>query len=251
MKYLLSLLAVTVALPAFAQENATQALLKRLPTLPFHEESVGSPGAKDAPKTEGKGAFVGSALLVDAAFTAQYENTPPSAPFMVAVPKSDDVTVIPGSKKNGATELVKIASTTPDKQPIEILHLMDFRVPMQAEPGDRLKACFHLLVTQGLPAVTKGYDDAKYIAAYATKVGTYDAVCVHAHMTKPKTGEHYAVKLVGILHPKQAGGVMAFLMANTKLSEVKQPSDLTSKGMGLQIIHSLRFVEATKTPAKP
>jgi hypothetical protein len=138
-----------------------------------------------------------------------------------------------------------------DKKPVEILRLMDLKVPMQPVPGDRLKACAHLLVTQGLPTVTKGYAEAKYLEAYATKIGTYDAVVLHAHMKAPETGDHFAVKLVGVLHPKQAGSVMAFLMANTKVSEIKNPRDLASKGIGLQIIHSIRFVESTKAPAKP
>ena len=68
-------------------------------------------------------------------------------------------------------------------------------------------------------------------------------------MTKP-TGEHYVLKLAGILHPTQKGGVLASLMADTKLSEIKRPEDLSSKGLGLVILHSIKFVEA-KTVAKP
>ncbi|HSH96470.1 MAG TPA: hypothetical protein VK968_20140 [Roseimicrobium sp.] len=240
---------VSAQTPAKSTPPATtQAFIKRLPTLPFREEVLSSTGT-----TAGrlKGDLVGAPLLVDADFAAKYENTPPSAPFMVAIPKSEDVTVVPGAKADSALEFVKIGYATPDKQAIEILRLFDFKVPMQTDPGDRLKACAHLLVTQGLVTVTKGYADAKYLEAYATKIATYDAVCLHAHMKNPKTGEHYAVKLVGVLHPKQPGGVMAFLMANTKLSDVKNPPDLASKGLGLQMIHSIRFIETTKTPAKP
>lgn len=254
MKYPLFLLSTVATLSASAQESLTkdigkatprpvpantQDFLKRLPALTFRQELA------DA------ALISGNALLVDAEFTAKYENTPPSAPFMVSIPKSEDVAVVPGGKKSGSPEFVKIGTATADKHAIEILRFMDLKVPLQPDPGDRLKACAHLLVTQGLPTVTKGYEEAKYLEAYATKVGTYDAVVLHAHMKTPKTGEHYAVKLVGILHPKQAGSVMAFLMASTKLSEIKNPRDLASKGIGLQIIHSLRFVETTKAPAKP
>ena len=69
-------------------------------------------------------------------------------------------------------------------------------------------------------------------------------------MTSPKSGEHYAVKLVGILHPSHPGGVLAFLMADTKLSDIKDPADLASKGIGA-IIHSLRFVDPPKGAVKP
>jgi hypothetical protein len=271
MKNPLFLLVALVASSAFAQDSltkdigkattprpvpaTTQDFIKRLPPLTFREEKVAKTGTPDlsplAPKTDGKPLFSGTPLLVDAEFTAKYENTPPSAPFMVSIPANQDIAVVPGGKKSGSPEFVKFATATTGKQAIEILRLMDLKVPLQLEPGDRLKACAHLLVTQGLPTVTKGYMEAKYLEAYATKVGTYDAVVLHAHMKVPKTGEHYAVKLVGVLHPKQAGAVMAFLMANTKLSEVKNPRDLASKGIGLQIIQSIRFVEVTKTPAKP
>jgi len=45
-------------------------------------------------------------------------------------------------------------------------------------------------------------------------------------------------------------GVLASLMADTKLREIKRPEDLSSKGLGLVILHSIKFVEA-KTIAKP
>lgn len=62
-------------------------------------------------------------------------------------------------------------------------------------------------------------------------------------MTKPESGEHYAVKLTGILHPAHDGCVFAFLMADTQLSEIKNPRDLSSKGPGLRISHSLKFLD--------
>lgn len=271
MKHPLFFLAALTAFPALAQDSltkdlgkamtprpapaTTQDFIKRLPPLTFREEKPGKSAAPDpsplAPKTDGKSLPSGTPLLIDAEFTTKYEHTPPSAPFMVSIPSNQDVAVSPGGKKSGAPEFVRFATATTDKKAVEILRLLDLKVPMQPEPSDRLKACAHLLVTQGLPTVTKGYEEAKYLEAYATKIGTYDAVVLHAHMKTPKTGEHYAVKLVGVLHPRQPGAVMAFLMASTKLSEIKNPSDLSSKGIGLQIIHSIRFVESTKASAKP
>ena len=52
------------------------------------------------------------------------------------------------------------------------------------------------------------------------------------------------------MYPTQKGGVLASRMADTKLSEIKRPEDLSSKGLGLVILHSIKFVEA-KTVAKP
>ena len=154
-------------------------------------------------------------------------------------------------KSTGNPELVKFTTATEDKKVIEILRFTDLTVPVLPDPADRLKICADLLKSQGLAGTTKGYEKVAFLEAYATKVGPADAVCVHAHMTKPGSGEHYAVKLVGILQPGKEGGVMAFLMANTDLSEVKNPPDLASKGTGLKIIHSLRFIDAPKAGAKP
>lgn len=254
MKHLACLLAVLSALPGFTQEPSPQEFLKKLPPLPFKEESVGdfkTPGAPTIPGIVVKGLVVGIPLTVDEAFTAKNENNPPSAPFKVVVPKDKDVLVLGGGKKAGAPELVKFTTASPDKKAIEILRLTNLTIPLQADPADRLKLCAHLLQTQGLAGASKGYDKVSFLEAYATKIGGSDAACIHAHMTRAKTGEHSAVKLVGILHPSQPGGVMAFLMANTKLSEIKDPKDLGSKGTGLAIIHSLKFLDAPKGGAKP
>jgi hypothetical protein len=42
---------------------------------------------------------------------------------------------------------------------------------------------------------------------------------------------------------------MALLMADKNLSEVKTAEDLESKGFGMKIIHSLKFLD--DGPAKP
>jgi hypothetical protein len=39
------------------------------------------------------------------------------------------------------------------------------------------------------------------------------------------------------------GGGFASVVADTKLSEVKKPEDLSSKGLALGILHSMRFVD--------
>jgi hypothetical protein len=69
-----------------------------------------------------------------------------------------------------------------------------------------------------------------------------DAVCVLAQATAA-TGEAYAVKLAGIMHPTLSVGVLASVVADMKLSEVKKPEDFSSKGLALGILHSMRFVD--------
>lgn len=237
---LLVVLVVLAAMPSLAQQPDQADTLSKLPPLPFREESV---GAFSAPGVKVKGFVAGTVLTIDQAFTAKHENTPPSAPFKLVVP-TGNVLFLPGGKKTGAPELVRFSTGTEDKRAVEILRFTNLTVPVRLDAADRLKLCAHLLRTQGLANASRDYENVRFLEAYATRIGGNDAASVHAHMTKPGTGEHYAVKLVGIMHPRHNGGVLAFLMADTKLSEVKGPEDLASKGVGLTIIHSLRFIDA-------
>ena len=237
MKRLISLLVVLAAVPANAEETLPETLKKML--LPFKEELV------SAVVSQVKGVVV----AVDEAFALQNENTAPDAPFTIIVPTGKNLIFLPGGKKTGATELIQLSTAAPDKHCIESLRLGSLSVPLQPDPADRLKLCAETLKTQALTLATKDYKEVRLIETYATKIGGNDAVCLHAQMMKP-TGEHYVLKLAGILHPTQKGGVLASLMADTKLSEIKRPEDLSSKGLGLVILHSIKFVEA-KTVAKP
>jgi hypothetical protein len=249
---------VIIASPAFAAPEPQKpeaaagqqasADWKQLPPLPFKKESIGD---FSAPGIRVQGFYSGTPLTVDEAFTTLHENTPPSAAFTVTVPKDKEIFFTPGGKKSGIPELAKLIVATPDKRAIEILRFANLTVPLQPDPADRLKLCAHLLQTQALAGASKGYEKVAFLEAYATKIGGNDAACVHAHMTSAKSGEHYAVKLVGILHPGQPGSVLAFLMADTALSDIKDPADLGSKGTGLAILHSLRFNDPPKTGAKP
>lgn len=249
MKHLYLFLLIVAVLPLSAEDAELQEALKKMPPIPLKQESVAD---VKAPSFALNGGFIGTPLTVDAAFTTKYEHTPPVAPFKVVVPRTPEVLVLPGGKKSaGNSELVKFSTGTKDKRAIEILRLTDLKVPMQSDPADRLKLCAELLKTQGLPGTTNGYEKVAFIESYAMKIGDADAVCVHAHMTKPGSGEHYAVKLVGILHPGKEGGVLAFLMADTERSEIRNPPDLSSKGTGLKIIHSLRFIDAPAGGKKP
>jgi hypothetical protein len=242
MKTLLVLLSPALALAAFADEQPDP---KKLPPLPFKEEKLES---FRAPGIKVEGFYSGSLVTVDEAFTTKYEHAPPETPFSVVYDSKDKniYSLAGGKKMGGVPELLRFSLATEDKKAIEIVRFTDLTVARQQDNTDRLKLCAWLLNTQGVKMATRGYQDPKYIETYATKIGGNDAVCVHGHMTKPDTGEHYALKLVGILHPKTNGGVLASLMANTDLSEIKKPEDLSSKGVSLRIIHSLRFVDAAK-----
>jgi len=250
MKILHLTICLAAALPALAQSEDPQEAIKKLPPLPFKEEAVGNFSMKGVPpvvpNVEVKGFTMGTLFTVDAAFTTQHENNPPSAPFTLVLPKGADLFVAPGGKKTGNPELVKFTTATADKQAVEILRFTNLTIPLQATPEERLKLCAYLLQKQALPGATKGYEKVMFLEIYATKIGGNDAACLHAHMLSPKTGDHFAVKLVGILHPTQPGSVLAFLMANTKLSEIKDPKDLGAKGTGVKIIHSLKFLDAGK-----
>jgi hypothetical protein len=207
--------------------------------LPFKEEKVGNYQLGPA-KVEG--AFAGTPITVDEAFTTKHENGPPSAAFTVIAPKGEDVRFLPGGKKTGAPELMKLTLPNADAtKAVEILRFVNLTVPMGSKEA-RNQIVANLLKTKVFPMVTQGYEQAKTLDLYATKVGVYDAVSMHLEMTKPGSGEVYLVKSIAILHPTQPGSVMAMLMADNKLSEIKTAADLQSKGFSMKIIHSLKFL---------
>ncbi len=235
------LLGLALASPCLAQDpSPAPASPDTLPPLPFKEESVGN--LNPMPGVEITGLVVGTKITVDEAFAKEHENNPPSAPFVVTIPKGKGIDARAGGRKYGVPELLALGTKAPDGQAMEIIRFSSLRAPLEKDPADRLKLIAQLLVSKVLQSVTKGYDEARFLEAYATKVGGNDAVCVCAHMKKPESGEHYAVKLVAIPHPSQPGGVLAFWMADTARSEVKSPEDLASKGLGSEIIHSVRFL---------
>ena len=236
MKRSISFLVVLAAMPLFAQEPDLEAL-KKLAPLPFKQESVTL--------------LPGVVMAIDEAFAAQNENKAPDVPFTIIVPTGKNLSFLPGGKKTGIAELVQLGTALPDKRVIEQLRLAGFSVPLLPDPADRLKLCAQMLKIHGQTLATKDFKDLRFVDTYATKIGGYDAVCLHGQMTKVPGNEQYAVKLAGILHPTQKGGVLAFLMADTKLSPVKKPEELGAKGLGLTIIHSVKFIEAVKTAAKP
>ena len=236
MKRSISFLLILAAMPSLAQEPDLEAL-KKLPALPFKQESVV--------------VLPGVVMAIDEAFAAQNENKAPDAPFTIIVPTGKNLSFLPGGKKTGNPELVQLGTALPDKRSIELLRLAGLSVPILQDPADRLKLCAQMLKAQGQTMVTKDFKDLRFLDTYATKIGGYDAVCLHGLMTRVAGNDQYAVKLAGILHPTQKGGVLASLMADTKLSLIKKPEELGAKGIALTIIHSVKFIEPVKTAAKP
>lgn len=237
MKRLLTLLVLSAAVRSLAQEEIALEALKKMPPLASREES----GIASV--------LAGVVVAIDEAFASKNENEPPKAPFTIVVPTGKGLSFLPGGKKSGNPELLKLFKATADKHNIEMLRLASLVVPLNPELADRLKLCAHLLKTQALPVLAKEYKDVRVLDSYATKISGNDAVCILAQATAT-TGEVYAVKLAGILHPTLNAAVLASVVADTKLSEVKKPEDLSSKGLSLAILHSVRFVDP-KPAAKP
>lgn len=230
MKRLLTLLVLSATVRSLAQEEIAPEALKKMPPLASREES----GIANA--------LTGVVVAIDEAFASQNGNEPPKAPFTIVVPTGKGLSFLPGGKKSGNPELVRLFKATADKRNIEMLRLASLIVPLNPDLADRLKICAHLLKTQALPVLAKEYKDVRVLDSYATKISGYDAVCILAQATAA-TGEVYAVKLAGIMHPTLGAGVLASVVADMKLSEVKKPEDLSSKGLALGILHSMRFVD--------
>lgn len=207
--------------------------------LPFKPENVGN---VQGPGFKAEGVFIGTPLQIDADFAAQHGIPPLNAPFKVTVPKDKNLFFLPGGKKTGTPELARLTLATEDKKAVEILRFVTLTVPLQPTLQERLVVCANLLKSKALPQIVKGYEQAQLLDLYTTKVHGHDAVCLLAEMIKPGTGEAYWVKTTGILPGESEHGIMAFLMADKKLSVIKSPQDLTSKGFGLRVIHSLEFL---------
>jgi len=230
MRRLLALFVLSAAVRSLAQEEIAPEALKKMPPLALREESGVA------------AALTGVVVAIDEAFASQNGNEPPKAPFTIVVPTGKGLSFLPGGKKSGNPELLRLFKATADKRNIEMLRLASLIVPLNPDLADRLKICAHLLKTQALPVLAKEYKDVRVLDSYATKISGNDAVCILAQATAA-TGEVYAVKLAGILHPTLNAGVLASVVADMKLSEVKRPEDLSSKGLALGILHSMRFVD--------
>jgi hypothetical protein len=230
MRRLLALFVLSAAVRSLAQEEIAPEALKKMPPLASREESGVT------------AALTGVVVAIDEAFASQNGNEPPKAPFTIVVPTGKGLAFLPGGKKSGNPELLRLFKATADKHNIEMLRLASLVVPLNPDLADRLKICAHLLKTQALPVLAKEYKDVRVVDSYATKISGNDSVCILAQATAA-TGEIYAVKLAGIMHPTLGAGVFASVVADMKLSEVKRPEDLSSKGLALGILHSMRFVE--------
>ncbi len=238
---LLALLLSLTPRGAMAQGPATSSPSS---SVPFKEEKVGDHELGGMlGKVVAEGATAGVAIVVDATYAARHENSPPDAPFKFTAPKGRDLRMLAGGKKTGAPELVRITLPAAEgKVAAEILRFGTIQMP-KAPAAERLASAVTLLRTSAFPMFTRGYENAKVLDIYTTKVRGNDAAVMHMEMTQPGTGETYFVKAIAILHPTRQGGVMGFLMADKMLSEIKTGEDLASKGVGIKIIHSVEFLE--------
>ncbi len=210
----------------------------------FKEEKVGFVSiASPVGGFQIQGVDTGISLNVDEAFTTKNEGRPPTASFRIVVPKEEDIRMLAGGKKTGAPELIKLTLVDPTgSKAAEILRFGHLEIN-QGPAEKRLQVIMQVLRTDAFKLFTSGYENARELEVYYTKVGQYDAAVMHLEMTSPKSGEHYLVKGIAILHPTRDHGVLGFLMANTALSEIKTLEDLSSKGVSMRIIHSLKFLE--------
>lgn len=215
--------------------------LSKLPPLERREETVGD---LEFAGVTVSGLSVGSEIVVDETFTSKWKNSPPSAAFRVMVPKIEELLMLAGGKKSGVPELLRI--TLPDEKKekaLEIIRFAQLRVPLHENPEDRLKHCAYLLRSQVVPMVFKGKRDAKIIETYSTEIGENQAVVFHGSNLDPESGDTYFVKVAGILHPKKPAGVLVFLSAHAEESVINSTEDLATAGMGLRVMHSLKFVD--------
>jgi|GEM_PF-2178471 len=215
--------------------------LSILPNLEVKEESFGD---VDILGIKIQGLIIGSNILVDEAFAKKWENNPPSTAFSVTVPKSKQIRSIPGGKKTGLPELLKIQVASEDgKRVVEIARFTELKVPLQKDPKDRLKLCAWVLHNQGLKMAFGGKKNTKVFETYVTKIGKEDAVVINGQFEEQDGSAKFFMKLAAILDPNGEGGVMIYVIADSETSSVRSPDDLRSKGIGQRIVHSLRFVE--------
>ncbi len=237
------LLAQSQAPEAPAPQQQTQPSLpdpSKLSDLKFKDEKVGD---YENAFFKIEGFTMGNSYTIDEEFTTKYENKPPAVPFRITVPKSKQVLVIPGGKKSGLPELLKVVLATEDQQAVEILRFANLRTPQYEKVEDRLKVCAVILQEQALPMVGKGYTEHFVSEIYATKIRDLDAVVFNAQMKDPKSSRLYYLKVVGIPDPDSEAGLLAFSLSDSTLSDVKSKEDQSTKGFALRVLHSLQFVD--------
>jgi len=206
--------------------------------LPFVEEKVGD---IKAPGLEVQGLRVGKKLTFDADWAKEH-GAPLARPFELTVPQGDSVFLAFYNKEEGRGELANIQFATEDKKLKENVRITPLKLPTEPPAEQRLKMLAQLLISQGVPQATAGWEKGEAKSVYRTKVGDYDAVVVHGFLQDPKRGGYF-FKLVGVIEEGKSDGLMAFAMIDPNHSEVESPGDLGSKGQALKVIHSIEFLD--------
>ena len=243
-KYWLAPLSIALLLPVSRGDEPGSATQESTPgsqpkkELKFVEENVGD---MKLPGGEVKGLRVGKKIEFDQAWATEHQ-APLDRPFEVIVPKGQRIFVSFHDKSKGRPELANIQFATEDKQLAENIRLTPINVPAEPPMDERLHILASLLMRDGVKMATAGWPKSAAKQIYKTKVGDYDAVVVHGFMQDPERGEYF-FKLTGILQKGENEGLMAFAMIDPKLSDVKTPADLGSKGQALKVLHSIRFTE--------
>jgi len=217
---------------------AEPAKAEKTKEIPFVEEKVGD---ISAPGLKVEGLSVGKKLTFDADWAKEH-GAPLARPFELTVPQGDSVFLAFHNKEEGRGELANIQFATEDKKLKENVRLTPLQVPTEPPTEQRIKILAHLLMTQGVPQATAGWEKGEAKSIYRTKVGDYDAVVIHGFVEDPKRGGYF-FKLVGVIEEGKADGLMAFAMIDPTHSEVKQPSELGSKGQAIKVIHSIEFLD--------
>lgn len=188
--------------------------------------------------TEGN-LVIGKTFKIDAAYAAE-KQIEVKAPFRFLAPTGDDF-LARLQATPGKDTFVKIAYATPDKQFIENFQF----VPMDVAMGDeeeRVQAAANLLASDGFAMVVRGYEKSKRDGVRKTTVGKYTAVEVFGRYIDPDVGLVYTW-LVGILHPKQADGVLMVANVADKQLPLKNPDELKSKTRAGAMLTTFRFLD--------
>lgn len=188
-----------------------------------------------------EGLWVGKTISIDAAFGKEHGIAVP-APFSFVVPlsptKEYEVFADPAPKPGEAW--MKINFATHERQLIENIQFVNMTVPM-GDTKARLNAAARALVNEGLPDLIRGKANAGRDVVRAIKIADYDAVEVIAHFDDPDVGAMLG-RMVGILNPKGADGVVA--IANIALARVPvKTADDFARTRGGTLLAHFKYLE--------
>ncbi|MBK1831256.1 hypothetical protein JIN77_10995 [Verrucomicrobiaceae bacterium R5-34] len=201
---------------------------KKLPPLRTIEEKVDN--------ITGKGKLVN----VDASFAkSKGSDKIIAAPFSVTLPTTEHVMIMGHPQ---VPETVRFTLTNADKEYLQSVRFTSLAVDPTAPMNARVHRAVTLLEKQMVPKFFQGYQDAKIIGRYQTKVGPYHAGIIVTQMAH-QDGRKFFVKFAGILQEGKAEGAAAVLMLNGSAGEPNSLKDRLRNGFAQQVMHSIRFAK--------